>query len=371
MPEHDSPGQFIHVIMQYFHFTKDTSWLRGKWENVDRAVRYIQALRARRKTDEYLNGTPEQRACYGLVPESISHEGYSAHPRHSYWDQFFVIRGLKDATTIASILGETKQEREFAGERDDFRKDLYASLRLVMKTRGLDYIPGCVELGDWDPTSTTIGISPCGELGLIPEPELTNTFERFYAHFKDRKEGRMDGQAYLPYEMRIADSYLSLGRRDRALELLDHFIRGRRPTGWNQWAEVALHDRDAPRFIGEMPHSWAGSDYIRAVRSLFVYERESDGALIVGAGIDSAWVVHPGGVEVRNLPTYFGALSYRLNGEGSRIEVEISGEHLHDQIILTSPLRRPIREVVGSGFIGFTGREVRVSSLPARMVLSY
>ena len=45
-------------------------------------------------------GTP----FYGMVPESISHEGYSAKPMHSYWDTFFILRGLKDAAFLASEL---------------------------------------------------------------------------------------------------------------------------------------------------------------------------------------------------------------------------------------------------------------------------
>jgi len=45
---------------------------------------------------------------YGLMPESISHEGYSAKPMHSYWDDFFTMKGLKDAAEIQKILGENE-----------------------------------------------------------------------------------------------------------------------------------------------------------------------------------------------------------------------------------------------------------------------
>jgi GH15 family glucan-1,4-alpha-glucosidase len=127
--EHDSHGQMIYLFMQYFHFTKDTAWLRGKWDTVVKTVRFIQSLRAERKTDVYKSGTPVQRACYGLVPQSISHEGYSSAPMHSYWDDFFVLRGLKDAVSIANVLGEKSLSADFARERDDFRKDLYTSSR--------------------------------------------------------------------------------------------------------------------------------------------------------------------------------------------------------------------------------------------------
>jgi hypothetical protein len=48
------------------------------------------------------------------VPESISHEGYASQPRHSYWDNFFVLRGLKDAAAMAAMLGEDAEAERFA-----------------------------------------------------------------------------------------------------------------------------------------------------------------------------------------------------------------------------------------------------------------
>ena len=233
VPENDSEGEFIYAVIQYFQFTHDTTWLRGKFPEVVKVVRYIQSLRSQRMTDEYRNGTPEQRACYGLMPESISHEGYSNHPEHSYWDDFFTLRGLKDATLIAEILGETTLENEFAAERDDFRRCLYSSIRLAIRNNKIDYIPGCVELGDFDATSTTIGIDPGDELGNIPEPQLRNTFDKYYKFFEERKRNKIPWEAYTPYETRIIGTFVHLGDRDKAQELTNYFMHDRRPAAWN------------------------------------------------------------------------------------------------------------------------------------------
>ena len=43
---------------------------------------------------------PERFA--GIIAPSISHEGYSAKPMHSYWDNFWALRGYKDAADIAA-----------------------------------------------------------------------------------------------------------------------------------------------------------------------------------------------------------------------------------------------------------------------------
>lgn len=373
--EHDSHGQFIYAVMQYFRFTGDTTWLRGKFENVVKTVRYIQSLRAERKTDAYKNGTLEQQAFYGLVPESISHEGYWDVPRHSYWDNFFVLRGLKDATSIAEILGERELAKQFAAERDDFRKDLYASLRLAMKIKQIDYIPGCVELGDFDPTSTTIGVHPVNELGRIPEPQLHNTFAKWYEFFKKRRDGTIEWKDYTPYENRIIGTWVYLDQKERAHEALDFFMKDRRPAAWNHWAEVVHRNPLTPKFIGDMPHTWCGSDFIRSVRAMFVYEREQDSALVVAAGLADAWVNDPAGVTVTSLPTYYGNISYSVKKEGKSILVDVGGDVKisSGKIVLKSPLSQKIKSATIDKKPAKVSKtnDVVIRKLPARVELNY
>ncbi|PTY02484.1 hypothetical protein DB347_24075 [Opitutaceae bacterium EW11] len=378
--EHDSHGQLIYLIMQVYRFTHDTAWLRTRLENVTRAVRFIHQLRELRKTDVYRNGTPEQRACFGLAPESISHEGYSAKPMHSYWDDFFILRGLKDATSIAGILGEPALQAEFAAERDDCAKDLYASIRLAMQNRQIDYIPGCAELGDFDATSTTIALCPVNELGRVPEPALHNTFDRYFRSFEARRDGAVAWKDFTPYENRVIGSFVYLGQKQRAQAALEFFMKQRRPAAWNHWAEVVFPDPRTPRFIGDMPHTWCGSDFIRSVRAMFVYEREQDDALVLGAGVADEWVHDPAGVEVRRMPTYFGPVDYslkRADGEGGaplRVVATVGG-HLSvppGGVILKSPLNRRVRAVAGDGRLAAPeSDEIVVTRLPAKLTIDY
>jgi hypothetical protein len=371
VPEHDSHGQFIYAVLQYYLFSKDTTWLRGKFDAVVKTVRYIQSLRAERKTEVYRNGTPVQRACYGLVPESISHEGYWDVPRHSYWDGFFVLRGLKDATTIAAVVGDKALEAEFAAERDDFRKDLYASMRLAIANAKIDYIPGCVELGDFDATSTTIGISPGGELGNIPEPELHNTFDRYYRFFVDRKKYGFVN--YTPYETRVIGTFVLLGQKQRAEETLEFFMHDRRPPAWNHWAEVVWQDPETPKYIGDMPHTWVGSDFIRSVLAMFVHEREKDDAHVLCEAIPDAWVNDPAGVQVGGLETTYGTVGYTLRRIGSVVRAEVSGtfDAAHHKLVLHSPLSSKLRSVKINGRSASTSGEIVLRQLPAKVELSY
>ena len=315
--EHDSTGEFIHLLRRTYQFTHDAAFLRAHLPQVIAGVTYIESLRARQTGPDYRDGPPRRRACYGLVPRSISHEGYSAEPMHSYWDDFWVLRGLEDAAAIADTCQRPRLAHRYATLRDTFQHDLYASIRLAMKNHGIDYIPGCVELGDFDATSTAIAVFPGDQLGRAPEPALHNTFERYWRFFCKRRAGELKWDSYTPYEIRLVGTFIRLEQPERARELLRFFFEGQRPAAWNQWAEVVWRDPATPRFIGDMPHTWVGSAYINAVRSMFVYEDERREALLLAAGVPRAWLDVPGGrVRIAAFPTLYGDVSYTLAREG-------------------------------------------------------
>jgi hypothetical protein len=319
--EHDSHGQFIYLAMETYRFTDDRTLLLKIWPHVVAAVDFIDALRQQRRTPEYR--TPEKRAFYGLVPESISHEGYSEKPMHSYWDNFFILKGLKDAVEMAEILERPEERERFAAMRDEFRTDLYASLERTMAMHRIDYIPGSVELGDFDATSTTIAVSPVDELTNLPRRALERTFDRYYENFVARRDGTLEWVDYTPYEWRVAGTFVRLGQKERAHELIDFFFGDSRPPEWNHWAEVVFRDPETPRFIGDMPHTWVGSDFIRSILDLFAYEREHDRSLVLAAGIPIEWLRESGVIRIAQLRTHYGLLTYSMQEEDGAIRVRI------------------------------------------------
>ncbi len=118
LPEFDAYGEFIFAIMEYFRFSGDKPFLVEMWPAVARALAFMEGLRKKRLTTEYRS--PEKRAFYGLLPESMSHEGYMAHPVHSFWDDFWAIRGLGDAARMAEILGDGMEAARLARLKDSF-----------------------------------------------------------------------------------------------------------------------------------------------------------------------------------------------------------------------------------------------------------
>lgn len=376
VPENDSHGEMIYLLREYFNFTHDTTFLRSKNSHVLKAVEYIESLIAQRSTGYYKNGNDSLRAFYGLVPESISHEGYSAKPMHSYWDDFFTVKGLKDATEIQKILGDTENYEKIKKVRDTFTVNLYNSIDLAMKLRKIDYIPGCVELGDFDATSTTIALTPCNELINLPKSQVYNTFDKYYEFFKNRRDGKLEWVNYTPYENRLIGSFIMLDEPERAHELIEFFLHDQRPQGWNDWAEVIWKDYRHPGYIGDMPHTWVGSDFINAIRSMFVYENEFDQSLVLASALYQDWIDSPTGMSVENLPTYYGEISYSIKKESDsyhflikgNVKLPANGINIRNFNRSKLPLKVTVN---GAAIKEFDEKNITVKQIPAEVIIYY
>ncbi len=345
--EHDSHGQLVWGVVEVYRLTGDLAFLRELWPHVLKAVDAIAALRAQRTGDDR-RGDPS----FGLLPESISHEGYASRPVHAYWDDFFAVRALADAAFAAGVLRDGEASARIGTLRDAMREDLRGSIERTIARHGIDFLPGSVELGDFDPSSSAIVLDPCGAGALVPAAALRHTFDRYWAEFDARRRGDKPADAYAPYEVRNAAALILLGQKPRALELLEWLIADQRPVEWRQWPEVAWRDRRAPRFFGDLPHGWVASTFVRTVRRMFAYERADDDALVLAAGVPAAWIRQAPGVRVRNLPTHFGPLDYTMLAEADdRVRV-CFGDNLPSPpggIVIVSPLDRPLDAVYVDG----------------------
>jgi hypothetical protein len=320
VPENDSQGELIFVIAEWWRYGHDRAELESLWPHVERTVAYMDRLRASERTAA--NQVSDRRALYGLMPASISHEGYSAKPMHSYWDDFWSLIGYDDAAELAAALGKPDEANRYAASRDQFRADLKASILTSVQQHHIDYIPGAAELGDFDATSTTIALSPGTAMDWLPPALVAQTFQRYWQGFVTRRDGSQHWDDYTPYELRTVASFIRLGWRDRVQQLLTFFLADRRPPAWNQWAEVVGRDPRQPRFVGDMPHAWIASDFLRSVYDMFAYERVADQSLVLAAGLDPAWFADRG-VAIERLRTPWGGLSYSLREQAGQLVLRI------------------------------------------------
>ena len=369
VPENDSSGELIFLAAEIYRFTGDRALLEEMWPHVEGAARYLETLRQSERTAA--NRKPERRHLFGLLPPSISHEGYSAKPAYSYWDDFWGLIGYQDATAIAEALGKTEARERLARQRDEFRAELYASLRAAAAVHKISYIPGAADLGDFDATSTTIALAPGREGPHLPRDLLVATFERYWAEHTARAEGKKKWDAYTPYELRVVGTFIRLGWRARAEQLLGFFFDHRRPGAWNQWAEVVGRELREPRFIGDMPHAWVASDYIRSALDMFVYARDADRTLVLAAGVPPAWFDGKG-VSIEKLRTPYGPLSYSISRSGKRLTMRVSGRAPPGGFALPWPwegMGNPGAATVNGKPAAWQAGELRFAQLPARIVI--
>jgi len=325
LPEYDSLGQFIHIIAEYLRYGGERSVAERLWPVALRTIDCLVRLRETRMTEAYRTGHPPYR--YGLLPESASHEGYLAHPVHSYWDDFWALRGLRDAVWLAIELGDEERLESLRALRDSFTETLGASLSGLIRDRALDFVPGSVEWADYDPSATANGLTLLEELPGVPPDLLGNVHARYMERLRARRDGRVAWDNYSAYEIRIVGGLLLLGCRDEALEALRFFLSDRRPVAWNQWPEISWHDLRSPGHLGDVPHTWIAAEFVTAARSMFISERHRDGSLVIGAGLPLEWWQGPEGIVLRDWPVEQGRFncSLRMDGPG-RAEWRIDGD---------------------------------------------
>ncbi|QNA86569.1 hypothetical protein G4G27_23245 [Sphingomonas sp. So64.6b] len=317
VPENDSHGEYIFLATELYRYTGDRAALSKYWPAILGAERYMESLRAETRTP----GT--DKWLYGLMPPSISHEGYSAKAQYSLWDDFWALRGYKDAAYAAQVLGKP-EAAAIVQHRDQFQSDVHAAIGAAAAHWKIGFIPGATSLGDFDATSTTMGLDPAGEQSRLDPALLAGTFDRYWRDFILRRDGKKAWKDYTPYELRNVSAMIRLGKRERVDPMLDFFFADRRPAAWNGWAEVVGKAPREIRFIGDMPHAWISSDFIRAALDMFAYERADDGALVLGAGLSDAYLDGLGS-SIRGLRTPHGSLDLTMRATPAKLSVKIGG----------------------------------------------
>jgi hypothetical protein len=139
---------------------------------------------------------------------------------------------------------------------------------------------------------------------------------------------------------------------------------------------VVWKDDRHPGFIGDMPHTWVGSDFINAIRSMFVYENEYDQTLVIASALYQDWIDAPGGMSVENLPTYYGGISYSVK----KVEEAYSFSIYGDAELPANGIRiknfngskLPVKVMIdGVESKDFSQTEIRVNAFPAEIEIYY
>ncbi|MDA5341124.1 discoidin domain-containing protein [Stenotrophomonas maltophilia] len=316
--EYDSQGQYVALVADVARLDGGPESVRAYLPKVKAALRFLQQLRERTLVAGYMADQPSPERFAGILAPSISHEGYPS-PTHSYWDDYWGLKGWHDGAWLADALGDHETAVWARQQYKALYDALHASIRATMAWKGIDFIPSSADLGDGDPTGVSIALDPTGAQSVLPADALRTTFARYLEDVRKRNQpGAL--YAYTPYEIRNVLSYVHLGQPEAADELLQGLLHDRRPLEWQVLAEVVHSRLRFPRYLGDMPHTWIGAEYGRTLFGMLM--REDDDALSLLPGTPPSWVAGDG-LAVERLPTAYGTLQMRARQRDGALTVTL------------------------------------------------
>lgn len=316
--EYDSQGQYVALVADVARLDGGPESVRAYLPKVKAALRFLQQLRERTLVAGYMADQPSPERFAGILAPSISHEGYPS-PTHSYWDDYWGLKGWHDGAWLADALGDHETAVWARQQHKALYDALHASIRATMAWKGIDFIPSSADLGDGDPTGVSIALDPTGAQSVLPADALRTTFARYLEDVRKRNQpGAL--YAYTPYEIRNVLSYVHLGQPEAADELLQGLLHDRRPLEWQVLAEVVHSRLRFPRYLGDMPHTWIGAEYGRTLFGMLM--REDDDALSLLPGTPPSWVAGDG-LAVERLPTAYGTLQMQARQRDGTLVVTL------------------------------------------------
>lgn len=316
--EYDAQGEYLWLVAEIARLDGGAQSVREYQPQVTRAMKFLQELRERTLVPGYQADRPMPERFAGILAPSISHEGYSV-PTHSYWDNYWALRGWHDGAWLAEQWGDHETAKWAREQYRLLHDSLAASIAATMRWKGSDTIPADADQGGSDPTSVSIALDPTGAQDVLPPEALANTFDRYLAEVRKRDDPDAL-YAYTPYEMRNVLTYVHLDRPADAEFMLKHVVGDRRPGDWQELAEVIYSDKRHAIYLGDMPHTWIGAEYARSLFGMLMYE--GDDALSLLPGTPPSWVAGPG-LKVDGLPTAYGTLAMDAKQEGQRLTITL------------------------------------------------
>ncbi len=328
-------GIALWAVTRHARLTGDKAWLGDVWPKLERGFAFIRAMRRMASADpKALNA--------GLIPDGMSDGGLGGkYPE--YTNVYWTMAGMRAAVEAARWLGRTEQAQDWQREYDDFsaafrraaerdmKTDAHGNRCLPIRMRDDQNVP--LQKAQWaflhavfpgnvfspdDPLvrGNMAMLRAVEEEGLVLDTGwvargVWNYFGSFYAH-----------------------AWLWLGDGRKASETLYAF--GNHASPLLAWREEQMPVGKGPENCGDMPHNWAGAEFIRLVRHLLVLERGD--ALHLFEGLPKAWAKPGAGIRLRDLATEFGPISLELrvadDGASARLKLDPPARNRPAKIIL-------------------------------------
>lgn len=296
--EWDSNGQVLWILCRFCELTGQPP--QPDWLNlIRRGANWISRKR--------VPSRPEMLHS-GLLPAGFSAEHLGPIDFY-YWDDFWGIAGLRAAARLLTMAGDAKNAGHFQKEAEAFELAVSNSLEKVRARLGQKAFPASpyrrLDAGAIGSLVSSYPLQLCSptDEGLLNTTDfLLKKCMIDGGFFQDMTHSGIN--AYLT--LHLAQVLLRAGRPGH-LPLLRTVAGLASPTG--QWPE-AIHPRTRGGCMGDGQHAWAAAEWILLLRNCFV--REEGESLILGSGIERAWLRPATELKFGPAPTSFGEISLTI-----------------------------------------------------------
>ncbi len=301
-------GIVLWVIKRHAQLTGDIKWLNTKWDNVVRAVAFIDTMR-------YSTMKDKNAPNYGLIPPGFS-DGGLAKVTNEFTNVYWTLNGLKSAVEIAGMLNRTSEAELWKSKYDSmfacYRKAAEQSLKT--DSCGNKAVPtfmtdSCqIQRGQW---AFCHAVFP-GKIFTNDDPLMRGTMNMLRCNEREGlvyETGWLDKGVWNYFGSFYSHAWLWLGDGLKASQIMYAMANHSSPTlVWRE--EQTIRTSGLTGMVGDMPHNWASAEFIRMIRHFIALEREN--GLNLFEGLPPAWTKPGMKTSVKGIYTEFGILNAGL-----------------------------------------------------------
>ncbi|MCX6377260.1 MAG: hypothetical protein NTU88_14715, partial [Armatimonadetes bacterium] len=332
--QYDAMGQTLWVTCEHWKLTGDRKWLSANYEAVRRAAGWI--IRSVEQEKKRL-GDPNHVA-YGLLTEGLM-EGAPWH--HAVYFNAWAVYGLEVSSEMASALNKADDAKRFKSEASNLRSALRRSLQksFVRKNLFTGYIPSSPE-NPQDVCAWAMSALVRGNKVLSPHDPLVDASWKYREAYASKTGGLMDWP-YIHTDWALG--YLDRGEPDRCTQLFYTYLSLASGTlDWGEWYALnKKFDQFDPPLIAaeadsEMPHTESCAAFMLLFRSMML--RELDDDLHIAPAAPRKWLAPGGHYGVKNAPSHFGRVDYRISmdsgGKIVRASIDLKGDRMPARLLV-------------------------------------
>ncbi|HOC52677.1 MAG TPA: hypothetical protein PKJ39_03000 [Caldisericia bacterium] len=309
--EWDSNGQALFTIAEYYRYTKNKEFLNEFYPYIKKGAEWIE-----RKRKKYVDS-------YGLLPSSFSAEHFGPNDLY-YYDDYFGLKGLLDASSLANEIGNKNDSENFLKYYLEFKNDVRKAIDKDQKRLDKKICVGAFGRNiDASIIATFTSIFPLN-LDLLSKDEIMNSYEelrkKFFVNNCFYQNITHSGiNLYLTLE--IAEALLYLNEEKKAINLFDSVISLLTKT---YTGPEAINPKSLGGCEGDGHHGWLVAELIHFIRNSLLFEKEN--GIVILSGSRKEWFKDGDKILFNNGVTYFGNISFEANVKENIIDVEFLNE---------------------------------------------